>query len=131
MTKKPDGSVAALPHKEFYIPGSLIRASVDPRQPLAYGMTPTVDMFFDESQPFVAAPDLRRIAWFEGAAPLRSGWAVGQEKLNGTVAVAETDLGRGKLFAMGPEVTQRAQPYATFKLLFNGILYGPAAAAAR
>ncbi len=131
VTKKPDGSVAALPHKDFYIPGSLIRASVDPRQPLAYGMTPTVDMFFDESQPFVAAPDLRRIAWFEGAAPLRSGWAVGQEKLNGTVAVAETDLGRGKLFAMGPEVTQRAQPYATFKLLFNGILYGPAAAAAR
>ena len=131
VTKKPDGSVTALPHKDLYIPGSLIQASVDPRQPLAYGMTPKVDMFFDESQPFVAAPSLRRIAWFEGATPLRSGWAVGQERLNGTVAVAETDIGRGKLFAMGPEVTQRAQPYATFKLLFNGIFYGPAAAQAR
>ena len=32
---------------------------------------------------------------------------------------------------MGPEVTQRAQPYATFKLLFNGLLYGPSVAATR
>ncbi|MEH3035913.1 MAG: M14 family metallopeptidase [Sphingomonas adhaesiva] len=131
VTKKFDGSVTALPHKDFYIPGSLIQASVDPRQPLAYGMTPKVDMFFDEAQPFVMAPGVQRIAWFEGTSPLRSGWAVGQEKLNGTVAVADADIGRGKLFAMGPEVTQRAQPYATFKLLFNGILYGPAVAATR
>ena len=88
-------------------------------------------MFFDESQPFTLAGTAKRVAWFEGATPLRSGWAVGQERLNGTVAIADIDLGRGKLFAMGPEVTQRAQPYATFKLLFNGLLYGPAVAATR
>jgi len=29
---------------------------------------------------------------------------------------------------MGPEVTQRAQSYGTFKFLFNGLLYGPASA---
>ncbi|MBB3472063.1 M14 metallopeptidase family protein [Sphingomonas sp. BK345] len=131
VTRKPDGSTAALDKKDFYIPGALVRASVDPRQPLAYGMTPQVDMFFDESQPFVPAAGATRVAWFDAARPLRSGWAVGQERLRGTVAVADVDLGRGKLFAMGPEVTQRAQPYATFKLLFNGILYGPAIAASR
>jgi hypothetical protein len=32
---------------------------------------------------------------------------------------------------MGPKVAQRAQPYATFKQLLNGLLYGPAVAATR
>ena len=131
VTKKADGSLGALDKKQFYIPGAVLSAKVDPRQPLAYGMTSTVDIFFDESQPFVLTGTAKRVAWFDGPTPLRSGWAVGQEKLNGTVAIVDTDLGRGKLFAMGPEVTQRAQPYATFKLLFNGLLYGPAIAATR
>lgn len=131
VTKKSDGTLAALDHKELYIPGSLIAATVDTSKPLAFGMTPSVDMFFDESQPFVPAAGATPIVTFDSAAPLRSGWAVGQEKLKGTIAVSEVDLGRGKLFAMGPEVTQRAQPYATFKLLFNGLLYGPASAAAK
>ena len=61
-------------------------------------------------------------------APLRSGWAVGQEKLKGSTGVLDIDVGKGKLFVMGPEVTQRAQSYGTFKFLFNGLLYGPAVA---
>ena len=53
----------------------------------------------------------------------------GQEHLDGTDAVLDVTLGRGKLFMMGPEVNQRGQSWATFKLLFNGILYGPAVSA--
>lgn len=131
VTKKADGTVSALAARDFYIPGSLIEASVDPARPLAFGMTPKVDMFFDKNQPFALGAGATSIAWFDSPTPLRSGWAVGQEKLKGTVAIADADIGRGKLFALGTEVTQRAQPYATFKLLFNGILYGPAVAAAR
>ncbi len=131
VNRKPDGSLVALDHREFYIPGSLVAAKVDPTKPLAFGMTPTVDMFFDQNQPFTLGTGATPVAWFDSATPLRSGWAVGQEKLKGTVAIADADLGRGKVFALGTEVTQRAQPYATFKLLFNGILYGPAAAAER
>ncbi|QKR98420.1 peptidase [Sphingomonas sp. CL5.1] len=131
VKKKADGSTGALDSRDFYIPGSLVQASVDPTKPLAFGMTPKVDMFFDKNQPFTLGAGATSIAWFDSATPLRSGWAVGQDKLKGTVAIADADLGRGKLFAMGTEVTQRAQPYATFKLLFNGILYGPAVAAGR
>ena len=131
VNRKPDGSLVALDHREFYIPGSLVAAKVDPTKPLAFGMTPTVDMFFDQNQPFTLGTGATPVAWFDSATPLRSGWAVGQDKLKGTVAIADADLGRGKVFALGTEVTQRAQPYATFKLLVNGILYGPAAAAER
>jgi hypothetical protein len=128
------GALKPLDAKSFFIPGSLLRAKVDNRQPLAYGLRDQVDVFFNRSQTFLPARDgasVGRVAWFEGRDLLRSGWAVGQERLAGTIAVADVDVGKGKLFLMGPEVVQRAQSYGTFKFLFNALLYGPAAAGAR
>ncbi|MCX6619040.1 MAG: hypothetical protein NTZ98_23445, partial [Acidobacteria bacterium] len=60
------------------------------------------------------------------ATPLRSGWAWGQGYLEGTVAVAEAGVGRGKLYLLGPEAAFRGQPHGTFKLLFNSMYAGPA-----
>jgi hypothetical protein len=48
--------------------------------------------------------------------------------LERTAAVVEVPVGRGTLVLYGPEVLYRAQPHGTFKLLFNGIHYGGAAA---
>jgi hypothetical protein len=127
LAVEKNGRSPALDTKVFFIPGSIIRAKVDNRQPLAYGMPDEVDIFFNRAQTFLptATAALKRASWFEGKDLLRSGWAVGQEKLAGTSAVVDIDMGRGKLFLMGPEVTQRAQPYASFKFLFNALLYGP------
>jgi hypothetical protein len=52
---------------------------------------------------------------------LRSGWAWGESYLNGTTAVVEATLGKGKLFLFGPEITFRGQPHGTFKFLFNAL----------
>jgi len=123
----PDGK--PLPRNSFYIPGSLLEVSVDNTQPLAYGAPKSMNVFFDRSPAFAAGFG-KRAAWYPQGDVLRSGWAVGQEKLSGAGAVIETDVGRGKLFLMGPEVAQRAQSHAAFKFLFNGLLYGPAVAAA-
>jgi hypothetical protein len=128
--KTENGQLKALSNRELYIPGSVLRAKVDPKQPLAYGAGDQVDVFFDRSPAFTVKPDVKgvsRVAWFDGEKPLRSGWAVGQEKLNGATAMLDIDLGKGKIFVFGPEITQRAQSWGTFKFLFNGLLYGPAA----
>ena len=61
------------------------------------------------------------IAWFDSEAPLRSGWAWGQHRLNGDLAMAEAKVGEGNLFLFGPEITMRGQPHGTFPFLFNGI----------
>jgi hypothetical protein len=45
--------------------------------------------------------------------------------LNGTAGIVDASVGKGHVFLLAPEVTQRGQPYATFKFLFNGVLYGP------
>lgn len=127
--KIENGQLKALSNREFYIPGSVLRAKVDPKQPLAYGAGEQVDVFFDRSPAFTVKPDVKgvsRVAWFDADAPLRSGWAVGQEKLKDSTAMLDIDLGKGKIFAFGPEITQRAQSWGTFKFLFNGLLYGPA-----
>ena len=42
--------------EKFYIPGSLLKANVDNTNPLAYGMPPKVDVFFDNSPVFRWSP---------------------------------------------------------------------------
>jgi hypothetical protein len=66
--------------------------------------------------------------WFDSDRPLRSGWAWGQNYLEGGTTAFEATVGQGKVYAFGPEITFRAQPYGTFKFLFNGI-YPPGRAA--
>ena len=83
-------------------------------------------MFFDNSpvfqlEPRAALQGIRPVAWFDSAAPLRSGWAYGQGYLQGGAAVVDAPVGKGRLVLFGPEITFRAQPHGTFKFLFNGI----------
>jgi len=130
----PDGRERALPADKFYVPGSLLKMSVDNTNPLAYGMPDQVDIFFDSSPVFKMAPDAAQkktnsVGWFAGPEVLDSGWAWGQQYLNGGTAVAEASVGEGKVVLLGPEVAFRAQPHGTFKFLFNGIYYGTAKAA--
>ena len=111
----------------FYIPGSVVEVKVDNSRPLAYGMPERANMFFTSGTPVMRLlPDAHRegvvpVAWFDSAEPLVSGWAWGQHRLEGGVAVLQAKVGQGNLFVLGPEVTNRGQPHGTFKLLFNGI----------
>ncbi len=127
--KTENGQTKPYSTRELYIPGSVLRAKVDPKQPLAYGAADQVDVFFDRSPTYTIKADAKgvaKVSWFDTDKPLRSGWAVGQEKLKGSVDMLDIDIGKGKVFAFGPEITQRAQSWGTFKFLFNGLLYGPA-----
>jgi hypothetical protein len=132
VEKTEEGTEKPLGSEKFYVPGSLLRAAVDNTHPLAWGMPPEADVFFDNTPSFVLLPEAPRrgvkaVAWFETGKLLRSGWAWGESYLWRSVQVAEAAVGSGKLFLYGPEVAFRGQPHGTFKLLFNGILYGPAA----
>jgi len=133
--KGPDGKDRALPGEKFYIPGSLLRTNIDNTNPLAYGMPSQVDVFFDNSPVFRLEPNAElkhtaAVGWFSGTEVLDSGWAWGQQYLDGGTAVAEASVGEGKVMLLGPEVNFRDQPHGTYKLLFNGLYYGSAKAAA-
>ena len=115
-----------LPQTKFYTPGSVLSARVDTASPIAYGMQPHTDVFFDNSPVWklgadAAAKNVKPIAWFDSKTPLRSGWSWGQSYLDGGVIGVDAKVGQGRVLLFGAEILQRAQPHGTFKLLFNGI----------
>ncbi len=133
VAKDKDGKEQPLPREKFYVPGSVLRVRVDNSHPLAWGLGETADVMFSASPTYrltEAAEGngqqpielLRRVAWFDGKAPLRSGWAWGQEHLADGVAIVEAQVGSGRLVMFGPQIAFRAQPHGTFKFLFNGIV---------
>ncbi len=126
-----DGEGRRLAQAEYYIPSSVLEMRVDRTHPLAYGMSDRTHTMFNNSplfrlQPGAHLEGVTPVAWFDEDDPLRSGWAWGQHLLNGGTTVAEAKLGEGRLFLFGPLIKKRAQPHATFKLLFNGIHLGGA-----
>ena len=120
-----NGKEQRLPGEKYYIPGSILRVSIDSTHESAWGMGAEADVYFDASPVFNITPDanskgiVKPIAWFASNKPLRSGWAWGQSYLQDGVAAFVATVGQGKLYAFGPEITFRSQTHGTFKLLFN------------
>ena len=52
---------------------------------------------------------------------LQSGWLLGEEYLKDQANVVSFRVGKGYVVTYGTQIDFRAQPRATFKLLFNGI----------
>jgi hypothetical protein len=127
VTTGADGKERPIASTKFYIPGSILTAKVDPSDPLAYGVPETINLFYYNNPVFtgVDTASVKKVSWFYNDDPLVSGWAWGQKMLNGTAGIVDASVGKGHVFLLAPEVTQRGQPYATFKFLFNGVLYGP------
>ena len=122
-----EGKVKPLPSDKYYVPSSVLRLKVDPADPLAWGLGDDVDVVFSTSPTFRLAEGasdkgLRPVGWFNTRTPLRSGWAWGQEHLDGGVAVIDARVGKGRLALFGPQVLFRGQSHGTFKFVFNGIV---------
>jgi hypothetical protein len=75
-----DGEGGRLPTTKFYIPGSVLQASVDNTLPIAYGLPDKVDVFYMKQPGFPSAARSRRkgnaahrVVWRRGAAAERLG----------------------------------------------------------
>ncbi|MGZ3762978.1 MAG: M14 family metallopeptidase [Mucilaginibacter sp.] len=109
---------------KFFVPGAILRTSLDVTQPANWGMPAEADVLYDSSPAFkldadAASKGVKPLMWFNSDKPLRSGWAWGQKYLKDDVAAFSAQVGSGMLYAFGPEITFRGQAHGTFKLLFN------------
>lgn len=124
------GTEKNLPGEKYYVPGSILRVKLDSTVSATWGMRSKTDVYFENSPVFKLSPEaisqgnIRPLAWFGEEAPLRSGWAWGQEYLKGGVVAFEASIGKGKLLTFGPEITFRGQAHGTFRMLFNQMLDG-------
>jgi len=121
---------AGLARKDFYIPGSILRISLDLTHPIAKGMPKESIAWFENSpafeiqtDPLALSKNFRIIATYpkDPKNILLSGWALGAEKIAGKAALVEWKMGKGKIILFGFRPQYRGQSLATFPLLFNAI----------
>jgi len=132
--------VEGVPDSEFFIPGSLVRATVNTEHPLAYGMQDTVATSFSQSRAFdpvrpdytgeggredierAPAPPVEVAVRYAENDLLMSGWAMGEkEHIGGEAALVEVAHGEGDVVLFGFRPQFRGQPRGTYKLLFNAL----------
>ncbi len=83
LVEKDDAEIdRPLKSTQFYIPSSVLRVKVDPTNSLAWGLDSDLDVMFSSSPTFRLTSGseqagLKKVAWFDSSAPLRSGWAWG------------------------------------------------------
>ncbi|RZK49070.1 MAG: peptidase [Pedobacter sp.] len=121
-----DGTERRLPSSKYYVPGSVLSLNVDNKQSANWGFENKADVYFDNSPVFKIAPSaistgqIKPLAWF-GNKSLRSGWVWGESYLEDGVAAFEAQVGKGKVYAFGHQITFRSQTHGTFKWMFNAL----------
>jgi len=120
-----------VPRDKFYCPGAILRIYVDNQHPLGYGMPEKTSAYFLNSPAFeltapFASREARTVARYPGTNALQSGWLGGPEHLYDKAAVADVSYGKGRVLLLGFRAQFRAQPQATFKLLFNALQWSAA-----
>jgi hypothetical protein len=124
----------AEPSNLFYCPGSLLLNEFDPNHPVAWGMPASWPIFFESDQAWRLRPSFGIETAVAARYPreniLQSGWLLGEEYLRDQANVVSFRVGKGYVVTYGSQVDFRAQPRATFKLLFNGMFHGPSTAVA-
>jgi len=121
----PDFSNAlnGIASKDFYCPGSILEVNVDTKNPVAFGSTPTVSIFFETGPTFKLSGQAKSILLYPNDHPLLSGWILGGKYLEGTSAAAEVPDGKGKIIAFGFLPMYRGLSEVTYKFLLNAMLY--------
>ena len=118
------------PQSLFYCPGSLLNNEFDPTNPIAWGMPAAWPVFFDDDQAYRLRPgfgvDAKVVSRYPRQNVLASGWLLGEEYLKDQANIISFKVGKGNVVTYGSQIDFRAQPRATWKLIFNGIFHGPA-----
>ena len=134
---------AGVRETDFFVPGSILKISVDPSNPVAYGMPPEAAAFFINSPAFsvgrrvnqfddrpaadpVPVDTVRIVARYPGNDVLMSGWMLGERLIAGRAAAIEAQVDTGRVVLLGFRAEHRGQTHGTYKLLFNPILLAAA-----
>ena len=87
-------------------------------------------VFFDDDQAYRLRPgfgvEAKVVSRYPRENVLASGWLLGEEYLKDQANILSFKIGKGNVVTYGSQIDFRAQPRATWKLIFNGIFHGPA-----
>ncbi len=116
-------SLEGVRSSEFYCPGSVVALDVDNKHPIATLLPNSLPAYFINSSAFTAAADakVRVIARYAKENVLLSGWLLGEDRLRGQIALAEVNVGKGRVVLFGFRPQHRGQSWATLPLIWNAL----------
>jgi hypothetical protein len=107
---------------KYYVPGSILKATTDTTDPLAYGLPEDFSAFASSSPAFTVSGDgVRTVAAYPTSGLLKSGWLLGEDVIAGRANVLDAKVGKGDVAILGFKPQHRAQSHGTYKLLFNAL----------
>ncbi len=118
--------VGELDRKDFFSSGSILEAEVDVAHPVMAGMPERAKIFFDRSPVFTTEEGFEGAAllkYQEAGSPLLSGYLLGEEHIQGYAAALDVRYGEGHILLIGFRPQWRGQPFGTFRVLFNSVLF--------
>ncbi len=122
--------VAGLRSQDFFCSGALLRADVK-AHPVTAGLPPQADLLFERNEVFETQPGFRGsvlASYIANRNPLRSGFLIGAEKIEGKPAALDAAMGKGHVILIGFRTQWRGQSHGTYKFLFNALYYNDAMA---
>ena len=124
--------IAGLPPEDFFLRGSIVQVTTDPGHPVMAGMPERAAVFVDASPVFEPGEGFNGTVlarYGESGSPLLSGYLIGEHHLYGKAAALDVRVGDGHAVLLGFRPQWRGQPFGTFRVLFNAVLYGAPRAA--
>ncbi|MCP3958834.1 MAG: hypothetical protein GY719_13355 [bacterium] len=125
--------VADLDKTDFFMGGSIVEMIVDTSHPVMSGMPERAKIFVDRSPVFTVPGDFEGAVlakYADAGSPLLSGYLLGEEHLQGYASALDVHHGDGHVVLLAMRPQWRAQPFGTFRIVFNAALYGSQLAAA-
>ncbi len=117
-----------IPREKFNCPGSILKLHVDNNDPIGWGMPEESIIYFSNSPvfktsiPTTSNIDRKVIGRFSDSGNhLISGYLKGNDYLNRRVEIVRFKYYKGNVVVIGGRIQNRAQTFATFKILFNSI----------
>jgi len=127
---KAGGSEETVSAKAYFCPGSILRATVDTKSPIAFGMPQDSYVFSSGGQAYdsLLLPEynkgereVRTVARYAAANVLASGFLSGESTIAGRPLLVDVRYGKGHVVLFGFRPQFRGQTYGTFRLVLNSI----------
>jgi hypothetical protein len=124
-------AVGGLPRDTFFAAGSILRVESADTHPVMAGMSSEADVFFQQSPVFDTTTGFDGTvlaSYAEAGSPLVSGYLLGEHRLQGKAAALDVRHGEGHVILLGFRPQWRGQPWGSFRVLFNSVLFHGAVA---
>jgi hypothetical protein len=106
--------------------GSVLQVTTDPSHRVMAGMPEKAAVFYSDGPVFDTLPEFKGTVlarYGEAGTPLLSGYLLGEKYIQGKAAALDVQHGNGHVILIGFRPQWRGQPFGTFRVIFNALLF--------